>query len=249
MNELNKSLQAQLQAAKDNGDLDNLAQNAFQKATQLTADELDARGSNGDVVIASNVKWSADLMTAITSNGWVIRYVGPKEEGRYGRLVLFPDSQWAETLWKKGQMVFIGRFGLTEKQMETWAASEFRARHDQPALRLLSSVLSSPTLLHKYLAFNPKWDEEEAMRWDARENVRHRLYHGSRIALATLVKIMYDNKTIDDAVIAELNRIRNANRAIAKPAKQKRRNLGSYLSVVDEETSNVPNTLDVEFGK
>lgn len=255
MNELNKSLQSQLQAAKESGELEKLTQNALQKALLLTADELDEHGGTGNVVIASNVAWSPDMAVATPTNGWIIRYVGPKEEGRYGRLVLFPDSQWAETLWKKGQLAFISRFGLTDKQKEVWVTTEFRARHDQPALRLLANVLASPTLLHKYLSFNPKWSDEEAMRWDARENVRHRLYHGSRIALAMLTKIMYDNKTIDDAVIAELNKLRGELRATTrtpKPPKPKRRTLGQSLTIEDDGPAPdafIPNTLDVEFGK
>jgi hypothetical protein len=224
--ELNNSLKTQLQQAKDNGSLSGLTQDAVMNVALLTADELDKRGEAGDVVIASNVKWSADMAIPPVQGGWAVRYVGPKEEGRYGRLVLFPDSQWADTLWKRGQLAFISRFGLTDKQNDVWMSSDFKARHDQPALRLLSTVLSTPSLLFKYLSYNFKWNEEEAMRWDAREGVRHRLYHGSRVALAALTKIMYDNKTIDSNVMHELNQLRAAARkADATQRPKQRRNL------------------------
>jgi hypothetical protein len=60
-----------------------------------------------------------------------------------------------------------------------------------------------------------------------------------------LTKIMYDNKTIDDAVIAELNKLRGELRATTrtpKPPKPKRRTFTQCLSIEDDVAPAINNT-------
>ena len=195
---------AQLQQLKDSGEL-----NIVNIISKMTPEELDAKGESGNTVLFPKVDWTQELDSIPDKGGWRIKYIGTSQEGAVGKIIIFPNSQWANAIWLRGQERFISRFGLTEEQKQVWLKSTYRQRHDVQALQLLKLVITTPHLLFLYLNFDTDWDAEQGKRWDAHNNICHQLTHSSRRGLSILTKMIYRAKCIDPDTMIAFNRYRN----------------------------------------
>lgn len=195
---------AQLQQLKDSGEL-----NIVNIISKMTPEELDAKGESGNTVLFPKVDWTQELDSIPDKGGWRIKYIGTSQEGAVGKIIIFPNSQWANAIWLRGQERFISRFGLTEEQKQVWLKSTYRQRHDVQALQLLKLVITTPHLLFLYLNFDTDWDAEQGKRWDAHNNICHQLTHSSRRGLSILTKMIYRAKCIDPDTMIAFNHYRN----------------------------------------
>ena len=195
---------AQLQQLKDSGEL-----NIVNIISKMTPEELDAKGESGNTVLFPKVDWTQELDSIPDKGGWRIKYIGTSQEGAVGKIIIFPNSQWANAIWLRGQERFISRFGLTEEQKQVWLKSTYRQRHDIQALQLLKLVITTPHLLFLYLNFDTDWDAEQGKRWDAHNNICHQLTHSSRRGLSILTKMIYRAKCIDPDTMIAFNHYRN----------------------------------------
>jgi hypothetical protein len=195
---------AQLQQLKDSGEL-----NIVNIISKMTPEELDAKGESGNTVLFPKVDWTQELDSIPDKGGWRIKYIGTSQEGAVGKIIIFPNSQWANAIWLRGQERFISRFGLTEEQKQVWLKSTYRQRHDVQALQLLKLVITTPHLLFLYLNFDTEWDAEQGKRWDAHNNICHQLTHSSRRGLSILTKMIYRVKCIDPDTMIAFNHYRN----------------------------------------
>ena len=195
---------AQLQQLKDSGEL-----NIVNIISKMTPEELDAKGESGNTVLFPKVDWAQELDSIPDKGGWRIKYIGTSQEGAVGKIIIFPNSQWANAIWLRGQERFISRFGLTEEQKQVWLKSTYRQRHDVQALQLLKLVITTPHLLFLYLNFDTDWDAEQGKRWDAHNNICHQLTHSSRRGLSILTKMIYRAKCIDPDTMIAFNHYRN----------------------------------------
>lgn len=194
----------QLQQLKDSGEL-----NIVNIISKMTPEELDAKGESGNTVLFPKVDWTQELDSIPDKGGWRIKYIGTSQEGAVGKIIIFPNSQWANAIWLRGQERFISRFGLTEEQKQVWLKSTYRQRHDVQALQLLKLVITTPHLLFLYLNFDTDWDAEQGKRWDAHNNICHQLTHSSRRGLSILTKMIYRAKCIDPDTMIAFNHYRN----------------------------------------
>lgn len=195
---------AQLQQLKDSGEL-----NIVNIISKMVPEELDAKGESGNTVLFPKVDWTQELDSIPDKGGWRIKYIGTSQEGAVGKIIIFPNSQWANAIWLRGQERFISRFGLTEEQKQVWLKSTYRQRHDVQALQLLKLVITTPHLLFLYLNFDTDWDAEQGKRWDAHNNICHQLTHSSRRGLSILTKMIYRAKCIDPDTMIAFNHYRN----------------------------------------
>lgn len=186
------TLQHALGNLKDKG-----AFNALERIEKLTADELDRLGSLGETTLASGYRFDANVTLPTLPGGWKVMYVGVREEGRYGKLILQPNSQWAQRLWEQGQTLFVSKYLSDPKHQEVWMKSKIRGRYDVKALEKVASVLADQRLLRLYLHFDFRMTQDEGMMWDARNEVRHHLHPLSRIALASIIQELVNAGVVD----------------------------------------------------
>lgn len=180
------------------GDLkDKGAFNTLERITKLTADDLDRLGGSGETTLASGYRFDNTVTLPTLPGGWKVMYVGVREDGRYGKLILQPDSQWAQHLWEQGQKLFVSKYLDDPKHQDVWMKSRIRGRYDVKALERIAQVLNDPRLLALYLHFNTNCTSEEGMQWDARNDVRHHLHPLSRVALASLVQELVNSGVVD----------------------------------------------------
>ncbi len=199
-----KSVYEQLKELKDSGELD-----VVNIISKLTPEELDAKGELGNTVLFPKVDWKQELDSIPDKGGWRIKYIGTSGENAVGKIIIFPNSQWANAIWLRGQEKFISRFGLTEAQKQVWLKSTYRQRHDVNALQLLKLVTTTPHLLFLYLNYDTDWDAEQGKRWDSHNNICHQLSHSSRRSLSILTKMIYRAKCIDEDTMLAFNQYRN----------------------------------------
>lgn len=153
----------------------------------LTAAELDNVGYSGYTTLIDPIYWDDDMANPPMLQGcWKTMYIGRRQHGGYGKLLMLPDHDHPRKVWCKGQVVFAQNQGLTLPQAVRWIESDISNRHRY--LDYLVEVLKNPSLIAKYEKYNPHLSEDYASRWSAHNGVLDGFKHTQRLMFIELMR-------------------------------------------------------------
>lgn len=146
-----------------------LSQQMFANLPTLSADELDERGRTGKTILLSDFPFSEELQLPELEGGWMCRFVGTKNIGEEGDIVLLPNTVWTRKLWTEGQRSIAKTAGLNEDQTRVWINSGNWLKHI--LLPLLCDILKSPRKIEAMRAFDINFPGNDYLRWSSRSGI------------------------------------------------------------------------------
>lgn len=169
-----------------------------QQLLNYTADELDTLAGQGRTVLGTYY-FTMDMNDTVElAGGWNCRYVGNKEIGAKGQIILFPNPnlQWNRDIWSEGQIALAVSKGLTEKQAARWFQSRISSKH--AVLEILGRLISrnKPDEIRTCLEYNSELSGDALNKWRARSGITEEL-HPARIQ--SLIDLLREVHTEDNA--------------------------------------------------
>lgn len=146
-----------------------LSQQMFANLPTLSADDLDERGRTGKTILLSDFPFSEELQLPELEGGWMCRFVGTKNIGEEGDIVLLPNTVWTRKLWTEGQRSIARAAGLNEDQTRVWINSGNWLKHI--LLPLLCDILKSPRKIEAMRAFDINFPGNDYLRWSSRSGI------------------------------------------------------------------------------
>lgn len=160
------------------------ATEALAKLAEITADELDKRGENGDTVLIEEIAFSNTLTMPKLQGGWGASFCGRFEEGCLGSVFLVPLHTYTRGMWEKGQIKNAIEAGLSPEHATNWIRSKAKYKHR--LLQRLVNLISDSEKQAGYAAYQRSFTTEEYQRWSARTGITDRLSPSLRMALIRL---------------------------------------------------------------
>lgn len=169
-----------------------------QQLKNYTADELDALARQGRTVLGTYY-FTMDMNDTLElAGGWNCRYVGNKEIGAKGQIILFPNSnlQWNRDIWSEGQIALAVSKGLTEQQAARWFQSRISSKH--AVLEILGRLISrnKPDEIRTCMEYSSDLSGDALNKWRARSGIIEDL-HPARIQ--SLIELLREVHTEDNA--------------------------------------------------
>ena len=190
-----------------------LSQQMFANLPTLSADDLDERGRTGKTILLSDFPFPEELQLPELEGGWMCRFVGTKNIGEEGDIVLLPNTVWTRKLWTEGQRSIARAAGLNEDQTRIWINSGNWMKHI--LLPMLCDILKSPRKIEAMRAFDINFPGNDYLRWSSRSGIV--LDEMSRYRRRHLQSLFLE---INDGVV---------------PPFRKKRTLAESISIVDDE--------------
>ncbi len=158
----------------------------FKSLAEISPDELDRKGLEGDTLLIERINYFAGIEELKLQGGWKAFYVGYREDGSTGQIILLPNHEYTTGLWIKGQKQVAVNAGLPEQYIDKWLAS--RVHHKHRLLPAIVKCLKDDKLKQSYLNFSHEFTREESLKWEARNDIRDGLSHNMRVKLRDLLK-------------------------------------------------------------
>lgn len=177
--------------------------------SNLSFDDLTELAAKGNTVLIERVSSDIQHNLPVIHGGWALRYVGPSSEDSFGKLVLVPNSSWAQGIWNSGQIVFAMSTGLTEAEAKAWFKADIRNKHD--FLPLLNHVLHGGRqelldryghsdrnlLIRGYLDYRSDFTRSEYLEWSARTQIFEPRHPRRMLEFSHLLREVVSDRDID----------------------------------------------------
>lgn len=152
----------------------------------FTNEDLEKKARVGDTTLAEHVAWSPNLVIPELPAGWSAMYIGKKDVGQRGRIILLPNDTWSRRVYRIGQMSIATKAGLTEAQAKVWVdMSGVRFKHE--LLDVLVKTLADENLCKAYESWKDNFNKDEDMKWRSVNRVNDGLSLFKRSALKAMI--------------------------------------------------------------
>lgn len=174
-----------------------------QQLKDYTADELDTLARQGRTVLGTYY-FTMDMNDSLElAGGWNCRYVGNKEIGSKGQIILFPNPnlQWNRDIWSEGQIALAISKGLTDKQAARWFQSRVSSKH--AVLEILGRLISrnKPDEIRTCMEYSSDLSGDALNKWRARSGITEDLHPARIQSLIELLREVHTEDTASDSPI------------------------------------------------
>lgn len=178
----------------------------LKKLFSLSADDLDNLAKEGKTLLGP-LYFTTDFLEAKElTGGWVCKFVGLKEEGIKGHLVLFPRADWTRGIWAEGQINHAINHGLSPEQAQRWYDSKVTTKHAllEPLVKIISRNRSDE--LRECLNYTPDLTGDALAKWQARSGITESMHPKRIMSLIELIKDVYEGCSDSPILIGKQDR-------------------------------------------
>ncbi len=149
------------------------AKEALAALAEISPDELDKRGAEGDTVLIESFIFDPEIKMPTLKGGWAAAYCGRFMPGIEGQVYLVPIHKWTRGVWEKGQIKNGINSGLSEEDAIKWINSKIRYKHR--LLDKLVELIADEEKRKGYSLYNRNFTQDEYQQWSARTGISDRL--------------------------------------------------------------------------